>query len=705
MAAEPRLVACATCGKKLDPLRASQVRFTGASQWFFCSAAHRDEFEISPTEAREPRLSEPEASGSQGYEERPSEQPSDEPLHEERVVSVPAAQLPRSNPTPLESSPLPPVSRSFEPLSDSKEPESREPSSSFRLAAFVLPLVVLLVSGGLTWISEESAWPALSAVLLLVLAQATSTRARATILRRDEAFLDRLKDHLRAPARRVVLSGQQKYEEVSPSALRPGEEIWVASGEYLVADGSVVEGEADVCPWLESSESLTASVGSKLAAGAFVRSGAIRVVCSKTGVDRALAPLLGGRDSPLEERTLSARLVHRTALQGAPAVGALTGLVAWVLGASYADVLAVGASVWGSLGLGAACCLPALSARAELASAAKSGIAFPHESVLEAAGNVSATVFCARGTVLHGEPEVAEIHALRGVEDSRLLALAAGAESMTPHPIAAAVTRAASQREVLPDASRSHDLVAGMGVVCVSSEGMSLVCGSRELLLRERVSIALAEETLRSLESRGLTALLVAEDSHLVGVLALQDSLRVGAKASVQRLLDERIEPVLLSGDSRATTEAVAKALCCEHVRPEVPAARRAQEIASLIEGGASVAVVGTSPRDDAALGAADVPVVLEGATTSRGDSPHPHERSVGLLGGRVLLSVEALLAARRIRHSGMVLSALQILPAFLAALATSTQLSPVFAPPMVALLAQGTALGWYRRHLKRIGG
>jgi cation transport ATPase len=195
----------------------------------------------------------------------------------------------------------------------------------------------------------------------------------------------------------------------------------------------------------------------------------------------------------------------------------------------------------------------------------------------------------------------------------------------------------------------------------------------------------MAEETLRGLESRGLTALMLARDSHLIGVLALQDSLRSGAKAAVQVLLDEGIEPVLISGDSRATTEAVAHALAVEHVRPEVAASMRAREVQSLIEGGATLAVIGTSPRDDAALGAAPVPIVLQGASVSWRDSAQGKERAIGLIGKKVIAAPLALLTCRRIRTAGVRALLLSFLPAAAAAAGSASLLTPVYAAPVLA--------------------
>jgi P-type E1-E2 ATPase len=288
---------------------------------------------------------------------------------------------------------------------------------------------------------------------------------------------------------------------------------------------------------------------------------------------------------------------------------------------------------------------------------------------------------------------VAEVHPLREASEAEIISLSAGAESVVHHPVAAAVMRAAGSRNLPVDVCRSHSAISGMGVLCTSSTGDLLVVGSRELMLRERISIAMAEATLRGLEVRGLTALMLAKNGHLIGVLALQDSLRAGAKAAVQILLDEHIEPVLISGDSRATTEAVAQALAIEHVRPEISASQRAHEVKNLIDGGALLAVIGTSPRDDAALGAAPVPIILSGASVSWRDSAHGQERGVGLSGKQVLAASLALLACRRIRRIGIRSLVLAFLPAAVAAAAAASLLAPSYAAPLVSAASAAIAL------------
>jgi P-type E1-E2 ATPase len=218
---------------------------------------------------------------------------------------------------------------------------------------------------------------------------------------------------------------------------------------------------------------------------------------------------------------------------------------------------------------------------------------------------------------------------------------------------------------VRPDAIRSPRVHAGLGVTAIASSGQPLVVGSRALALQERVSVAIAERRITELEALGQTVLLVALGGKLVGLVGLQDGLMPGARPAVQHVLDAGMEPVLLSGDSRETCDALGRALGIEHLRPEVPPAELGEEVKRLIDGGATVAVVGKSPADDRALAAADVAVAL-GSADARD-------------------AAFALHAARDCLRKSRIDLVLCIAPALAVSAVASLGLAPVALVPLVA--------------------
>jgi P-type E1-E2 ATPase len=224
-------------------------------------------------------------------------------------------------------------------------------------------------------------------------------------------------------------------------------------------------------------------------------------------------------------------------------------------------------------------------------------------------------------------------------------------------------------------------------VTAVASDGQALVVGSRALMLRERVSVAVAEPKINELEATGRTVLLVALGGRLVGVIAMQDGLRPGARAAVQHLLDVGVEPVLLSGDARETCEAIGRTLDIEHIRPEVLPAERGEEIARLEDGGGTVAVVGRSPYDDVALGAANVSVALDSAGSTSA------EWSVQLASDDVRDAALAIRVAHDARSEARLGLILAIAPGAVGALAVALSLIPPALAPIAAFAGASAAL------------
>lgn len=401
------------------------------------------------------------------------------------------------------------------------------------------------------------------------------------------------------------------------SELRPGEEIVVHAGEVLPVDASIIAGSAEVHPWWGTDRVREIGPEDFLYAGTRLTSGQLRAVVRWNGNDRHWLRLTHDSNRMAHLHAPSVSTARKWETHVAPALVAVTSLIAWFQAPSQA-LLAAFATASILLNPAAFRLIQTEVMRVVLTSL-EHGIVIASAAVIEVASRVSAAVFCARGTLLLGEPELSFLRPMGDVDAQTLLALAAGAEQVSPHPIANSVLRAARAQNVVADAVRNPRSEPGLGVTALSSDGRALIVGSRALMLRERISVARAEEQITELEATGRTVLLVALDGHLAGILAFQDGLRAGARASIQHLLDAGIEPVLLSGDSRETCEALAKTIDVEHVRPDVLPSERGKEIERLRGGGGVVAVVGRSPTDDLALSTATVAIALPGRGSQAG--------------------------------------------------------------------------------------
>jgi Cu+-exporting ATPase len=218
-------------------------------------------------------------------------------------------------------------------------------------------------------------------------------------------------------------------------------------------------------------------------------------------------------------------------------------------------------------------------------------------------------------------------------------------------------------------------------------------------MLREKISVAVAEQKIAEIEGRGREVLLVALGGRLVGVIGMQDGLRPGSRAAVQHLLDAQVEPVLLSGDSRETCEAIGRALDIEHVRPEILPVDRALEIERLSQGGVTVAVIGHPRTDEAALSASDVAVAMP----SMGGGPG--EWAVTLASDDVRHGALAISLARRTKYEARAGLVLALAPGVAFALAVAFGVLPAAYAPLAGLFgAAGSALHARATDLARAG-
>jgi cation transport ATPase len=328
------------------------------------------------------------------------------------------------------------------------------------------------------------------------------------------------------------------------------------------------------------------------------------------------------------------------------------------------------------------------------------GVIYNTAAAWETCSRVTAAVFCARGTLLKGEPELVEIEVFdRGRRGSasaeRVLALAAGAMSAERNPVAMALRRATRDKGMAPEALRNPRSHAGHGVTAVGADGEAVAVGSRALMLERKISVAVAEQKIYELEASGRTVVLVARSGRLIGLSALQDGLRVGARAAVQHLLDAHVEPVLMSSDTRETCEALGRALDVDHLRAEVHDDQRATAVQRIKDTGATVAVLGHTPYDDEALAAADASVALAAAGRERDDF------AVSLVTDDVRDAALALALAHQTRAQAAWILALCVAPAAFGALVVGMGLLPASYAPLAQLLGALVAVGHLRGYAK----
>ncbi len=474
--------------------------------------------------------------------------------------------------------------------------------------------------------------------------------------------------------------------------VKAGELVLVEQGDVVGVDGVVRAGTAVVVPWHLAPIDMSKVEGDAIVAGAKVVSGRLRIVTAWAGAERAWSRAIASRSVRSDVSAPTVMLARMLLERGAPAIAIVAALAAMGSGGSsgWIDAVATACAAWLALGgRGLVAAVSLVHAHAQM-KALSHGIVYKDAQAFDAAGRAAIAVACSRGTVLTGEPEIVAIEATPSqsppADESRILALAAGAETASTHPFADAILRAAQTRGLTPENVRSATVHAGLGVTALSANGERLVVGSRALLLQEKVSVAVAEARASELEAQGRSVLLVALAGKLVGLVALQDGLRAGARAAVQRLLDAKIEPVLLSGESRETCETIARALEIDHVRPEVLPADRGTEVRALAEGGQVVAVIGHPASDDGALGSADLAVAM-------GAPRAPGEWGVWLASDDVRDAALALSLAHGARDRSRLALAVGLVPGAVVLLALGFGVASLVCAPVALALAVAASL------------
>jgi cation transport ATPase len=481
-------------------------------------------------------------------------------------------------------------------------------------------------------------------------------------------------------------------EVVSATEVKPGEAIAATVGDVLGVDARVTAGEAVVTPWLDAPIDSPKRDGDAIVAGARVVSGSLRGVTTWSGADRAWLKLADSTRMRPDVVAPLARRVRVGVERGTVVVAAVVAGLGMANGARGLDLVAMASvaafSVAGTWAVGVAAIHQARGPLSALAH----GIVYRDALAFDRAGLSDIAVLAARSVLLMGAPEIVVLEAVGAFDERRVLALAAGASVASANVAGEAILSAARARQETPESVRHATYHAGLGVTALVANGDRLVVGSRALLLREKVSVAVADSRVTELESEGKSVTLVARGGKVVGLLAMQDGLSPGARGAVQRLLDAGLEPVLLSGEARDMCETLGRAVDIEHIRPEVLPEDRGDAVRALADGGRVVAVLGRPERDGSALAAADVSVALGAAGAS------PGEWSIALASDDVRDAARALSIAIESRDRTKVAIGLGLAPGAVAALGVGLGVLPLAVAPILSLAGLAAAVVHARR-------
>jgi heavy metal translocating P-type ATPase len=404
--------------------------------------------------------------------------------------------------------------------------------------------------------------------------------------------------------------------DLAIDAVVRGDVLQIRPGERIPVDGVVREGTSFVDESMITGEPMPVekSKGATLVGGTVNGNGALRMRATAVGADTMLSRIIAMVEEAQGARLPVQDLVNRITLWFVPAVMAvaLVTVAVWLIfgpSPALSHALVAGVAV-----LIIACpCAMGLAVPVSImvgtGRAAELGVLFRQGDALQGLSAVDVVAFDKTGTLTEGRPEVTDIAPV-GLSEDELLALVAGVEALSEHPLAGAVMRAAKSRGLTVPRAVGVAAVTGQGVTG-TVEGRRVAVGNARLMTAEGVEAGGLIAVAEGLAAKGRTPLMVAVDGAPAGVLAVADQVKPGAKGVIAALQRQGLRTVMISGDVALAANAIGAELGIDQVVAGVLPDGKVAALRALQADGVKVAFVGDGINDAPALAAADVGIAI----------------------------------------------------------------------------------------------
>ncbi|OYW55594.1 MAG: heavy metal translocating P-type ATPase [Hyphomicrobium sp. 32-62-53] len=430
------------------------------------------------------------------------------------------------------------------------------------------------------------------------------------------------RDGIRALANLVPKTAQlvdgDTTREVPAASLNVGQTVLVRPGDRIPADGEIIDGTSgvDESPVTGESVPKTRGPGDAVFAGAINTEAALRVKVTKGPEDNTIARIIRLVEEAEEARAPTERFIDRFSRWYMPTIVAVAALVVLVPPLAFGQPW----DTWVYRGLallliGCPCAL-VISVPASIASAmstgARRGLLMKGGAVIEAAAKVSRIAFDKTGTLTHGRPRVTDVVPFGSVTEAELLAVAAGVETGSSHPLAIAILNKAKDAGVTALPPQDAKAVMGKGVVATVGGAPAWVSSPRYAIDNGGLDGAGLRQA-RVFEEEGKTAVAVFREKTPLGLIAMRDEPRSDAKDAVRQLTAMGVTSVILTGDNPRTAAAIAGGLGMEYQADMMPE-DKLKAIKTMSETG-GVMMIGDGINDAPALKQASVGVAMGSGT------------------------------------------------------------------------------------------
>jgi Cd2+/Zn2+-exporting ATPase len=407
---------------------------------------------------------------------------------------------------------------------------------------------------------------------------------------------------------------------LSTEDISVGDIVVVRPGERIPVDGQVILGSSFVDQAAVTGESIPVrrKPGDGVFAGTINQNGALEVQVDKPASETMLSKIIYSVEEAQAKKTSYQRFSDSFGVYYTPVMLVLGILVATVpplfFGAAWQPFIYRGLVVFVvSCSCGLALSVP-VAVVAAMANAARNGTVFKGGAYLEAMKRVKVIAFDKTGTLTIGRPEVTDVQTFNGISEEELLDLAGSIEARSGHPIAAAMVRKAKESNAFSGRSaEDFQETAGLGVMA-RINGQRIVVGNPRFQLESGIAIEPAQLAIARLEDEGKSVVLVGSEGQLIGLLAIADKVRPGAKETLQRLRKAGIRTVMLTGDNARSAKAIALQVGVDEYYAQLLPTDKVEVLKRLKKEHGMVAMVGDGINDAPAMAVSDVGIAMGAA-------------------------------------------------------------------------------------------
>ncbi|WP_077325029.1 heavy metal translocating P-type ATPase [Virgibacillus siamensis] len=424
-----------------------------------------------------------------------------------------------------------------------------------------------------------------------------------------------------APNRATIRRGDQVME-IDVEDVRIDDVMLIKPGEKIAMDGDVIKGQSSINQSAITGESIPAhkSVGDEVFAGTLNEEGVLEVRVTKHVEDTTISQIIHLVEEAQAERAPSQQFVDKFAKYYTPAIMTIAFLVAVIpplfMGGLWSEWVYQGLAV---LVVGCPCALVISTPVAivtAIGNAARRGVLIKGGIHLEETGRLKVVAFDKTGTLTEGVPEVTDVAPILGIEQDKLLGVAAAIEEYSQHPLASAIIRKAEQDNMESYKAEDFQSITGKGAKA-SINQTTYYIGSPSLFQEIGSISSKIQQQVKDLQTQGKTVMLIGNEQEINGLIAVADQVRKDSPSILQKLHKLGIKKtVMLTGDNAGTGKAIGQQLGISEVKAELLPQDKLDAIKSLREQHGNVAMVGDGVNDAPALATATVGVAMGGAGT-----------------------------------------------------------------------------------------